>query len=467
MKFTLFTLSLLFAVCVSDAQITPWPPNPTTGFVPHAGGAVYSTSSAMRATAAGTAGQVLTSQGASAPTWTSVGATPAGSNTQVQFNNSGAFGASANLTYASGILSAPTAHASTIVVDDYVAPTEQSQGILLFSYYQPGDYAFINASQLNSVRKPLKFYASQIDLVGDSNVNSGNITATFSGTLLDMLNHSIANVEDISSGAGTPLFVHTSDTTGAPSGGLDLGSGQSNDASGSGNVGLFSGEGTAGPSGQVSVSSGAATGTTGDVVLASGSSSAGNSGNVQLTVGSASGSRGKIQFQDGSEGTSGQVWTSTDVNGSGHWAAGGGSTTSRLFRKTISGYGAVNTGVLIFSASADNNGGSDITYATDANNGDSWTINTAGMYCAQFTTYASGAGIEFSITRNSSSLTGSGASLPAYSQRLSFQTIAGINFAQTANFCGYFAAADIVRFQSTASGLAADAFSFAGVSRMN
>jgi len=52
----------------------------------------------------GTAGQVLTSGGSgAAPTWTTVsgggGGTPAGSNTQVQFNNSGAFGASANFTF--------------------------------------------------------------------------------------------------------------------------------------------------------------------------------------------------------------------------------------------------------------------------------------------------------------------------------------------------------------------------------
>jgi hypothetical protein len=32
-------------------------------------------------------------------TWATAGATPAGSNTQIQYNNSGAFGASANLTY--------------------------------------------------------------------------------------------------------------------------------------------------------------------------------------------------------------------------------------------------------------------------------------------------------------------------------------------------------------------------------
>jgi hypothetical protein len=58
-------------------------------------------------TSYGSSGQVLTSGGSgAAPTWTTVSsASVAGSNTQVQYNNSGAFGASANFTYASGTLS--------------------------------------------------------------------------------------------------------------------------------------------------------------------------------------------------------------------------------------------------------------------------------------------------------------------------------------------------------------------------
>ena len=48
----------------------------------------------------GTAGQVLTSGGASAaPSWTTVSGTPAGSTGQIQFNNSGSFGSSGSLTW--------------------------------------------------------------------------------------------------------------------------------------------------------------------------------------------------------------------------------------------------------------------------------------------------------------------------------------------------------------------------------
>ena len=48
----------------------------------------------------GTPGQVLTSQGYGAePNWTTVTASPAGSDTQIQFNNAGVFGASPDLTF--------------------------------------------------------------------------------------------------------------------------------------------------------------------------------------------------------------------------------------------------------------------------------------------------------------------------------------------------------------------------------
>ena len=55
-------------------------------------------------TTAGTSGYALTTDGTGVASWTAVTSTPAGSNTQLQFNNSGAFGASANLTWVSPAL---------------------------------------------------------------------------------------------------------------------------------------------------------------------------------------------------------------------------------------------------------------------------------------------------------------------------------------------------------------------------
>jgi hypothetical protein len=50
--------------------------------------------------ASGTAGQALTSGGSGvAPTWTTISATPGGSTNQVQYNSSGAFAGSANMTF--------------------------------------------------------------------------------------------------------------------------------------------------------------------------------------------------------------------------------------------------------------------------------------------------------------------------------------------------------------------------------
>ena len=47
----------------------------------------------------GTNGQALTTNGSGTLSWSTISASPGGSNTQIQFNNSGSFGASANLTW--------------------------------------------------------------------------------------------------------------------------------------------------------------------------------------------------------------------------------------------------------------------------------------------------------------------------------------------------------------------------------
>lgn len=92
------------------------------------------------------------------------------------------------------------------------------------------------------------------------------------------------------------------------SGALNLRSGLADDTSGS----VVLGSGNAN-----NVATGNATVFTGDV-------NGGVTGNVILQTGNAGGgTRGKIKFIDGSQGTSNQLWTSTDTGGSGHWAAAG------------------------------------------------------------------------------------------------------------------------------------------------
>jgi len=63
-------------------------------------------------TAAGSSGQFLQTDGAGTGSWAAAVTAAAGSNTQVQFNSSGAFGASANLTFATSTLSIGVAAAA-------------------------------------------------------------------------------------------------------------------------------------------------------------------------------------------------------------------------------------------------------------------------------------------------------------------------------------------------------------------
>jgi len=61
---------------------------------PTAGGVIYGDGTEYAATSAGTSGQLLQSNGSSAPSWVAAPSTsPAGSTGQVQYNNAGAFGA--------------------------------------------------------------------------------------------------------------------------------------------------------------------------------------------------------------------------------------------------------------------------------------------------------------------------------------------------------------------------------------
>jgi hypothetical protein len=80
--------------------------------------------------------------------------------------------------------------------------------------------------------------------------------------------------------------------------------------------------GAAGNSGSLVLKTGSsALGATGDAYLSSGNAASGNSGSVTIQTGTATGARGKIKLVDGSEGTVGQIWTSTNADGSGAWSA--------------------------------------------------------------------------------------------------------------------------------------------------
>jgi hypothetical protein len=89
----------------------------------------------------GTAGQALVSGGSTAaPTWASVTTSPAGSNTQIQYNNGGSFGASSALTWSGSLLSATTSVSGNSNVLSLINSNTAAggQGVGIFGYSSNG-----------------------------------------------------------------------------------------------------------------------------------------------------------------------------------------------------------------------------------------------------------------------------------------------------------------------------------------
>ncbi len=120
------------------------------------------------------------------------------------------------------------------------------------------------------------------------------------------------------------------------------------DSAKGGAASLQAGNSNTGAGGSVVIAAGNANGGTqngGDLTFSAGTSSGGaggnfvfvggtgpTNGNISMRVAGA----GAIQLQDTSTGISGQVWTSTDNIGSGHWAASTGGAAPPLSRTTTS-----------------------------------------------------------------------------------------------------------------------------------
>ena len=77
-------------------------------------------------------------------------------------------------------------------------------------------------------------------------------------------------------------------------------------------------------------------------------------------------------------------------------------SSSQSIADTPSGHGSTNTKIRIYSNQATT--GSDITYATSAENGGSWTINTAGVYAVNVSDTSTSAA-QVGISLNSNQLT--------------------------------------------------------------
>ena len=147
---------------------------PTAGTIP------YGTGTAYAFTAAGTTGQVLTSAGAGTPTWATITTSAGGSNTQLQYNSSGSFAGSANMTFNGTTL----ALNSLSVTNNVTAPTflgqvtfsnNSSPGIVIGNGTSDTGISFNSTSYSSiSVGNGGTFWVKN---AGGTNFLSANVTA--------------------------------------------------------------------------------------------------------------------------------------------------------------------------------------------------------------------------------------------------------------------------------------------------
>lgn len=217
------------------------------------------------------------------------GGTPAGADTQIQFNNSGSFGADADFTYdnATGAL--------------YVNTTNGTSGSV--SVTTPGNIAIFAA-------------ASSSAGGGTVTIQSGNSTSTSAGGAMNL-----------TGGTGGATGIGGSVTIRGGAGGSTSGNG--------GAVNIFGGIATDGNGGTISISGRQATGTNrngGNVAISSGApTGSGTAGSITLDGGSgaALGSTspgGNITLTGGPGGTSQSGGTTALVGGQANGAATGGAT---------------------------------------------------------------------------------------------------------------------------------------------
>jgi hypothetical protein len=167
-------------------------------------------------TSYGTNGNVLTSDGSGGLSWGAAGGNPAGSNTQIQFNSSGAFGASANLTWdgsnvqlgATGALRLADLDSSNYI--GIKAPNTVASNV---TYTLPsadgssGQFLKTNGSGTLSWDSP----AGAGDVVGPASARSGGIAA-FDGTTGKLLadGPSFGNLYFVTAASGLTGYLSNS-----------------------------------------------------------------------------------------------------------------------------------------------------------------------------------------------------------------------------------------------------------------
>lgn len=148
-------------------------------------------------------------------------------------------------------------------------------------------------------------------------------------------------------------------------------------------------------------------------------------------------------------GSSGQVLTSAGGTSAPTWSPVTTFTNSSVVSTSTTGFGSTNTKIRIFGTPSTT--GSDITYATSATNGDTFIINTAGVYAVSYQEEGNTGAPCFGISINSSNLTTDIQSIAA-ANRLTIGTVAAGNARMCVSWVGICAVNDVLRGHTNATG---------------
>jgi hypothetical protein len=231
------------------------------------------------------------------PTATAI---PAGSDTQVQYNNASAFGANANFAYTVGTntltLGTLTSPSGGLTITPFAPAAGTAPGAIAITGAASQDANSGGAVNITSGAA----LAPSTGIGGALNLTGGNAISAAGGNVV------------LRSGSGTTSGVFqllsATASTGS-SGGFTIGSGT---GIGSGNFSFGTGNGTTGNSGNQSFSTGASTlasGTTGSYTFATGAQNGGGtSGSFNVNIGASStGTGGSIILRPGSGVTKGSI----------------------------------------------------------------------------------------------------------------------------------------------------------------
>lgn len=142
-------------------------------------------------------------------------------------------------------------------------------------------------------------------------------------------------------------------------------------------------------------------------------------------------------------GSSGQFLKSNGTTTAPSWAAVTATAPNSYSRHTAQGArGSTNTAILTWGTTVASNG-SDITYTSSATNGDSWTINTAGIYAISVGNHTDANGIDFGISLNSNQLTTNIDTITSSAKLAQANSPAGSPVC--AAWTGYLAVNDVIR----------------------